>query len=139
VNLRKCFLLKKERCNKMVSLIEKINGNKANIFFNEWKVDSKKIIWHKILLEKVLDPETRNFKDTEYYIFKGCFLEENEFRVKPKIQVNFWFTEKSFSKELIRWINVNKIEQPFEKYSAIILVTRISKTEINFNGVDLFD
>ena len=110
---------------------------KIDIFFNEWKNDMKMKHIQKIFITNILTPDTKIVDKTKYYIFNGCFMEENIFRVKPKNEVKLWFSKKSFDKELIRWIDFGKLDQPAENYSAEISVTRISKRDLIFINFDL--
>jgi len=114
----------------MTNLRKTMANNIPVIRFDEWL--SKKKIRCKVILKNFDQPSDLRYKDTVYYTFQGYFKEYSEmFRIQPMRRVIFHFSKQSYEKELVRHIDLTKLDDGI-KYEAEIEIGRPNKNSLVF-------
>lgn len=114
----------------MMNMVDKLKDEKAELFFDRWKYDKNSKLMCKVILEDFTNPK----EEDDYYIFEGCFTEDNYHEILPFKKVKFWFTKKAFDKAIIKVINFANLDA-IKKYDLTADITRASKYMMKISEV----
>ena len=121
-----------------MNIINEFKDEMIELMFDKWKLDKLEKKTCEIVLADFTNPKEESFKDTKYFIFTGCFLEDNYHKIMKLKPVKFWFTKRAFKNAVIRVVDFNTLKTD-KKYKLICKITRVNRLQIILSDVIVQD